>query len=167
MTMRYSHLSDAYLKTAVNAVNLGAQMSIEGLEVGIYLAPAPARKVNMMGKVLDFCGDPSGSPARVTDVRVRLGSVRQSPRRCVAFGFSGLSFPQGPAASTLNHPLVVNVVVKTGGGELSERQALDRLFQRYSTVGEFRELIRNSDRANGMLLATRTRARINSENDPL
>ena len=71
MTMRYSHLSDAYLKAAVNAVNLGAQMSIEGLEVGIYLAPAPARKVNMMGKVLDFCGDPSGSRTRVPDVRGR------------------------------------------------------------------------------------------------
>ena len=36
MTMRYSHLSDAYLKAAVNAVNLGAA----GSENGTYLAPA-------------------------------------------------------------------------------------------------------------------------------
>jgi integrase len=35
MTMRYSHLSDAYLKAAVNAVNLGGL----GTENGTYLAP--------------------------------------------------------------------------------------------------------------------------------
>jgi integrase len=35
MTMRYSHLSDAYLKAAVNAVNLGDF----GTENGTYLAP--------------------------------------------------------------------------------------------------------------------------------
>ncbi|HEY2104857.1 MAG TPA: tyrosine-type recombinase/integrase, partial [Candidatus Binataceae bacterium] len=35
MTMRYSHLSDAYLRAAVNAVNLGSSS-----ENGTYLAPA-------------------------------------------------------------------------------------------------------------------------------
>jgi site-specific recombinase XerD len=39
MTMRYSHLSDAYLKAAVNAVNLGTSS-----ENGTYLAPATAEK---------------------------------------------------------------------------------------------------------------------------
>jgi integrase len=38
MTMRYSHLSNAYLKAAVNAVNLGAG----GSENGTYLAPKKA-----------------------------------------------------------------------------------------------------------------------------
>ncbi len=39
MTMRYSHLSDAYLRTAVNAVNLGIST-----ENGTYLALATAEK---------------------------------------------------------------------------------------------------------------------------
>jgi hypothetical protein len=38
MTMRYSHLSDAYLRAAINTVNLGAHAS-GGLQGGTYLAP--------------------------------------------------------------------------------------------------------------------------------
>ncbi len=35
MTMRYSHLSDAYLRAAVNAVNLGAEISGGNSKVGL------------------------------------------------------------------------------------------------------------------------------------
>ncbi len=41
MTMRYSHLSDAYLRAAVNAVNLGSS----DLKDGTYLAPATDGKI--------------------------------------------------------------------------------------------------------------------------
>jgi hypothetical protein len=39
MTMRYSHLSDGYLRAAVNAVNLRASAEIE-TKNGTYLAPS-------------------------------------------------------------------------------------------------------------------------------
>ncbi len=43
MTMRYSHLADAYLRTAVNKVNLGSE-GAEVSENGTYLAPAAEAK---------------------------------------------------------------------------------------------------------------------------
>jgi integrase len=46
MTMRYSHLSDAYLRAAVNKVNLGVGGS-EISENGTHLAPAPERDRRM------------------------------------------------------------------------------------------------------------------------
>jgi hypothetical protein len=40
MTMRYSHLSDGYLKAAVNAVKIGNQTRSRDGENGTYLPPA-------------------------------------------------------------------------------------------------------------------------------
>jgi integrase len=46
MTMRYSHLSEAYLRAAVNGVQLGrgGQAAPLGTKVGTYLAPEPPSK---------------------------------------------------------------------------------------------------------------------------
>ncbi len=40
MTEQYTHLSDFYLKAAVNGLNLGAKQAISA-ENGNHLAPAP------------------------------------------------------------------------------------------------------------------------------
>ena len=47
MTMRYSHLSEAYLRAAVNGVQLGrgGQAGPSGTKVGTYLAPEPPSKI--------------------------------------------------------------------------------------------------------------------------
>ena len=47
MTMRYSHLSEAYLRAAVNGVQLGrgGQPGPSGTKVGTYLAPEPPSKI--------------------------------------------------------------------------------------------------------------------------
>ena len=48
MTMRYSHLSDAYLRAAVNAVVLGAPTigrTAPSSKDGTYLAPEPSSKL--------------------------------------------------------------------------------------------------------------------------
>src|SRR5208282_3208750 len=40
MTMRYSHLSEAFLRAAVNGVQLGRRAGQTSPEVGTYLAPS-------------------------------------------------------------------------------------------------------------------------------
>jgi integrase len=45
MTMRYSHLSEAYLRAAVNRVQFGASQQPAGFGVGTHLAPDPLSKL--------------------------------------------------------------------------------------------------------------------------
>jgi integrase len=70
MTLRYSHLSDTYLKTAVNNVQLGRAPE-RSRELGTYLAPSDRPASAESRKPLISFGDPSGSRTRVPDVRGR------------------------------------------------------------------------------------------------
>jgi len=44
MTMRYSHLSEAYLRAAVNCVQFRRDIQFTNLKDGTYLAPGPSSK---------------------------------------------------------------------------------------------------------------------------
>jgi integrase len=70
MTLRYSHLSDAYLKTAVNNVVLGRIVERRS-EDGTHLAPSDRPPSPGSRNSLNLLGDPSGSRTRVPDVRGR------------------------------------------------------------------------------------------------
>jgi integrase len=77
MTLRYAHLSDAYLKAAVDNVILGSSGTPASRRsiVGTNLAPSDRRPSAGSCNPLIFFGDPSGSRTRVPDVRGRRGSV--------------------------------------------------------------------------------------------
>lgn len=70
MTLRYSHLSDSYLKAAVNNVVLGKSASRRS-EDGTNLAPSDRPSSSGPRNPLISFGDPSGSRTRVPDVRGR------------------------------------------------------------------------------------------------
>ena len=69
MTLRYSHLSDTYLRAAVNNVVLGKLE--QSRRDGTHLAPSHGRPLAEFRKPLISFGDPSGSRTRVPDVRGR------------------------------------------------------------------------------------------------
>ena len=84
MTLRYSHLSDGYLRTAVDQVVLG-NVKTQRREDGTIEAPSDRAPAAGLRKSLNLFGDPSGSRTRVPDVRGRRNGIRPSPHQAIPY----------------------------------------------------------------------------------